>query len=136
MNRFSGALRLSFILLAIVSLPAASAKDFTRHISSRTPVLGIGHELAADRSTPPNSPTVLANVKHNKWKKQAVLPGAVIHDISFSTLRTGYAAAELGQVWKTTDGGAHWTEIMNLGFPYYWFGVHALSSKDVVISGF
>ncbi len=25
---------------------------------------------------------------------------------------------------------------MNLGFPYYWFGVKALSATDVVISGF
>ncbi len=62
--------------------------------------------------------------------------GAVIHDISFPTTLVGYAAAELGQVWKTTDGGSKWTEIMNLGFPYYWFGVKALTAKDVVISGF
>jgi photosystem II stability/assembly factor-like uncharacterized protein len=48
----------------------------------------------------------------------------------------GYAAAELGQVWKTTDGGKTWTEILNLGFPYYFYGVQALSTTDVVISGF
>jgi photosystem II stability/assembly factor-like uncharacterized protein len=72
----------------------------------------------------------------NPWKLQATLPGAVIHDISFPTSSVGYAAAELGQVWKTVDGGATWTEIMNLGFPYYWFGVTAMSSQDVVISGF
>ena len=25
---------------------------------------------------------------------------------------------------------------MNLGYPYYWYGVDALSENDVVISGF
>src|SRR5262249_27362893 len=52
------------------------------------------------------------------------------------TPQIGFAAAELGQVWKTTDGGKHWTEIVNLGFPYYWFGVAAVDANDVVISGF
>jgi photosystem II stability/assembly factor-like uncharacterized protein len=72
----------------------------------------------------------------NPWKLQATSPGAVVHDISFPTSSTGYAAAELGQVWKTTDGGAHWSQIMNLGFPYYWFGVTAITIDQVVISGF
>jgi photosystem II stability/assembly factor-like uncharacterized protein len=70
------------------------------------------------------------------WRLQATLPGAVIKDISFATPTVGYVAAELGQVWKTTDGGNTWTRIMNLGFPYYWYGVDALSANDVVISGF
>jgi BNR/Asp-box repeat len=60
----------------------------------------------------------------------------VVHDISFANSQIGYAAAELGQVWKTTNGGANWTEIMNLGFPYYWYGVQASGANDVVISGF
>ena len=72
----------------------------------------------------------------NVWTQQATLPGAVIHDISFPTASVGYAAAELGQVWKTTNGGASWTEIVNVGFPYYWYGVHALSASDLVVSGF
>ena len=60
----------------------------------------------------------------------------MVHDIAFPTASVGYAAAELGQVWKTSDGGDHWTRIMNLGFPYYWYGVHALDADNVVISGF
>jgi len=59
-----------------------------------------------------------------------------VHDISFSSPSTGYAAAELGQVWKTADGGVSWTPVMNLGFPYYWYGVSALSDTDVMVSGF
>ena len=70
------------------------------------------------------------------WRLQATLPGAVIKDISFASPTVGYIAAELGRVWKTTDGGNTWTRIMNLGYPYYWYGVDALSEKDVVISGF
>ena len=80
----------------------------------------------------------------NPWRLQATLPGAVIKDISFASPAVasfarptvGYIAAELGRVWKTTDGGNTWTRIMNLGYPYYWYGVDALSENDVVISGF
>jgi photosystem II stability/assembly factor-like uncharacterized protein len=60
----------------------------------------------------------------------------VIKDISFASPTVGYIAGELGRVWKTTDGGNTWTRIMNLGYPYYWYGVDALSENDVVISGF
>jgi photosystem II stability/assembly factor-like uncharacterized protein len=70
------------------------------------------------------------------WRLQATLPGTVIKDISFASPTVGYVAAELGKVWKTTDGGNTWTLIMNLGYPYYWYGVDALSENDVVISGF
>ena len=48
----------------------------------------------------------------------------------------GYAAAELGQVWKTIDGGTTWREVMNVGFPYYWYGVDALDANTVAVSGF
>jgi subtilisin family serine protease/photosystem II stability/assembly factor-like uncharacterized protein len=73
----------------------------------------------------------------NPWRLQATLPRpAVIKDISFASPTVGYAVGELGRVWKTTDGGETWTQIMNLGFPYYWYGVDTLSENDVVISGF
>jgi hypothetical protein len=109
-----------------------------RHVAGRTPVQGRNVELAANRAAEVTTPTAsfAVSTTANPWKLQATLPGAVIHDISFPTSTVGYAAAELGQVWKTTNGGATWTEIMNVGFPYYWFGVTALSSQDVVISGF
>jgi len=128
-------------LIAIMFLDltsSSSAADTVRHVAGRSPVQGHSREMFADRAVSAVSSrkadTVAPNA--NMWKLQATLPGAVIHDISFPTPLVGYAAAELGQVWKTTDGGAHWTEIMNLGFPYYWFGVKALSADKVVISGF
>ena len=54
---------------------------------------------------------------------------------AFVSSTVGYAAAELGQVWETTDGGSTWTEILNRGYPYYYYGI-AVSGKNVVASGF
>jgi photosystem II stability/assembly factor-like uncharacterized protein len=135
-----------FFLIAAVAVAAcltpiaapAQTDSTVRHIAAKIPVVGLGRELSADRPVDANRKPRIASVnpKANPWKLQATLPGAVIHDISFPTTSVGYAAAELGQVWKTTNGGSTWTEIMNLGFPYYWFGVKALTANDVVISGF
>jgi photosystem II stability/assembly factor-like uncharacterized protein len=126
---------------ACITPVAASAQTDTttvRHIAGRIPVQGFSRELSADRPTYVGSRLTSTAVgpKANPWKLQATLPGAVIHDISFPTAKIGYAAAEAGQVWKTTDGGAHWKEVLNLSFPWYWYGVHAFNAKDVVISGF
>lgn len=96
-------------------------------------------ELAADRpadSTPGNISLASSSSTPNPWQFLATLPGAFVHDISFASATTGFAVAENGQVWKTTNGGATWSEIVNLGFPYEWFGVHAFNANDVVISGF
>jgi photosystem II stability/assembly factor-like uncharacterized protein len=111
---------------------------FVRHVAARIPVQGRSVDMAANRSGgwTRSSAMPVVPAKANHWKLQATLPGAVIHDISFPTMSVGYAAAELGQVWKTTDGGSTWTEIVNVGFPYYWYGVKALSAKDVAITGF
>jgi len=57
----------------------------------------------------------------NPWRLQATLPNTVIKDISFASPTVGYIAGELGKVWKTTNGGNTWTQIMNLGYPYYWY---------------
>ncbi len=132
-------LLINAIVMVCVTLAASAQTDETvRHVTGRIPILGPGRELSAERpAVASGHPTIRAvSPKANPWKLQATLPGAVIHDISFPTTSVRYAAAELGQVWKTTNGGAKWTEIMNLGFPYYWFGVTALTAKDVVISGF
>ncbi len=124
---------------ACIALTVSAQTDTTvRHVASRIPVFGASHELCAERPADAiGHPAIRAlSPKANPWKLQATLSGAVIHDISFPTTLIGYAAAELGQVWKTTNGGSKWTEIMNLGFPYYWYGVKALSAKDVVVAGF
>jgi photosystem II stability/assembly factor-like uncharacterized protein len=136
-------LRISVLILSLVAFVSleAGAQDsaaLVRHVSGNTPVLGVGTELSAER--PVVSPTLEAQARvrpsGNTWTLLATLPFAVIHDVSFATPKIGYAAAEAGEVWKTTDGGKTWTEVLNLSYPYYFYGVEALSAKDVVVSGF
>ncbi len=113
------------------------------YTSSRVPMQGKGpiHILAANRPaittvpTPGGTRAESAQPQTNPWRLQATLSG-VITDLAFPSAAVGYAAAELGRVWKTTDGGETWMVVMDLGFPYYWYGVDALSENDVVISGF
>src|SRR5208337_737594 len=129
---------LAVIFLSFAMIPTTMGASDVRHVAARTPVLGASRELAAERPADTNAgqPAEAIPANTHKWKLLATLSGAVIHDISFPTASVGYAAAELGQVWKTTNGGSKWTEVMNLGFPYYWYGVKALTAKDVVVSGF
>jgi len=88
------------------------------------PVRSPRFEAAANRPIVPAGAIARPFVRGSKsdWTLLATLHGAVIHDISFPSSKVGYAAAELGQVWKTSDGGKTWSEIMNLGFPYEGFG--------------
>jgi photosystem II stability/assembly factor-like uncharacterized protein len=83
----------------------------------------------------------LSDVKFNKtntlnWELKFSASGKVFKDVSFATPLVGYIVTELGVVYKTTDGGDNWASVMNLGFPYYWYGVDALTADTVVISGF
>ncbi len=73
----------------------------------------------------------------NTWKLLATLPGIIIHDISFPTAKIGYAVGELGQVWKTTDGGNSWVQqVLSERGSDYFYGVDAVTAKKVIISGF
>ena len=136
------ALRLSVLILlvAFISLQAEAqdSAGVVRHVSGITPVRGMGAELSAERPVVPPAAEAQPRVRPagNTWTLLATLPFAVVHDVSFATPLIGYAAAEGGEVWKTTDGGNTWTEVLNLSYPYYFYGVHALSTKDVVVSGF
>lgn len=117
---------------------AQDSSTAVHHISGRIPVTSAGRELSAERPFVPPVANAEPRLQPtgNTWTLLATIPGAVIHDISFPTAMIGYAAAEGGQVWKTTDGGKTWTEVLNLNYPYYFYGVNALTSKDVVVSGF
>ena len=133
----------STALLLLVAAPstgasAARSDGSVRFVSGRVPVIGPSRELGGTRPAALVGHPAPARVgpDANPWHLEATIPGAVIHDISFPTVKIGYAAAELGQVWKTTDGGKTWTSVMNLGYPYYWYGVDALDANDVVVSGF
>jgi photosystem II stability/assembly factor-like uncharacterized protein len=129
----------SFCVVLFLLTAFAAAQDsapLAQHVSANVPVQGAGSALSAERVGAPPVATPLAPPTGHNWQLQATLPGAVIHDLSFASPSIGYAAAELGQVWKTTNGGKTWTEILNLGAPYYFYGVTALTTTDVVISGF
>lgn len=130
------------LLASLVVLPASAetpSSGLARVVSARVPTLGPQRELAALR------PARLVAVKPaaarvgrdaHPWQLVATIGGAVLRDVSFAGPRVGYTVAELGQVWKTTDGGTTWASVLNLGFPYYWYGVHAFGPNTVVISGF
>lgn len=70
------------------------------------------------------------------WQLKFTASNKVFKDISFANTQVGYIVTELGSVYKTTNGGDNWVSVMNLGFPYYWYGVHALSIDTIVIAGF
>jgi photosystem II stability/assembly factor-like uncharacterized protein len=126
----------AFLLTATTAL--ADGVHSTRYISARIPMVGPSLEVGATRPSglSPAAQTITAT-QHptNTWAKLATLAGATVHDVAFASAKTGYAAAELGQVWETTDGGNTWKEILNRSFPYYYYGI-ALSGKTVVASGF
>ncbi len=136
--------RLSSLFAVLLLLQSAwcfaqESAALRHHISGKVPVQSSSpQELSAERVLTPESSIAapLENPAAHNWQLQATLPGAVIHDLAFASPTIGYAAAELGQVWKTTNGGKTWTEIVNLGSPYYFYGVSALTANDVVISGF
>ena len=137
-SRYKAATVFVLALLSSSSAAAAESGSTVRYVSHRTPVQGTQRELTADRprvAAAAHANQAIGTVA-NPWRLQATLPGAVIHDLAFPTAQIGYVAAELGQVWKTSDGGENWTKIMDLGFPYYWYGVYAFNAMDVVISGF
>ncbi|MEO8513931.1 MAG: T9SS type A sorting domain-containing protein [Ignavibacteria bacterium] len=70
------------------------------------------------------------------WVLKFTAGNKVFKDISFANISTGYIVTELGAVYKSTNGGDNWVSVMNLGFPYYWYGVHALTPDTVIIAGF
>jgi len=76
------------------------------------------------------------NISSFNWVLKFTAGNKVFKDISFANTQAGYIVTELGSVYKTTNGGDNWVSVMNLGFPYYWYGVHALSPDTVIISGF
>src|SRR5579862_5314247 len=126
---------LNFALVLACCL-AAGAQDspLQRHVSALVPAQGSSRALSADRPQVPSLPAAAplqAPAAHN-WQLQATLPGSVIHDIAFASPLVGYAVAEGGLVYKTSNGGTTWDLILNLGYPYYFYGVDAVTADNVV----
>ncbi len=94
-----------------------------------------GETVTGDNSINPSSEKPFSINSFN-WVLKFTASNKVFKDVSFANTQVGYIVTELGAVYKTTDGGDNWALKMNLGFPYYWYGVHALSPDTVIISGF
>jgi len=135
---------LSFCILAgLLTLVARGQEGGTavQHASAITPIQTPHHALSAVRPFAPStaisrpSDTALDTSSHT-WQLLATLPQAIIHDISFVSGQLGFAVGEHGQVWKTTDGGKVWVQVLNASTNDYFYGVDAVTAKDIVISGF
>lgn len=122
---------------AVILIPGlAFAQKNTLYVSARLPIIGHSVEIGAVRPATTASPRLPVPLRPtNTWTKIATLPNATVHDVAFASATVGYAAAELGQVWKTADGGSTWQLILNRGFPYYYYGI-AVSGQKVTASGF
>ncbi len=70
------------------------------------------------------------------WERMSCPAGVYVKAISMASAQVGFAAAELGIVLRSTDGGNTWQTILNQGFPYYYYGVQAFSASTVLITGF
>jgi hypothetical protein len=132
--------RLACATVLLVTYAVAQDSSTSTQISRTVPVATASQVLSAIRPTVPADISAVprpnsTNIPANNWQLLASLPGTVIHDLIFISPTVGYAAAEVGQVWKTTNSGKTWTEVLNLGFPYYFYGVEA-HGNDVVVSGF
>ncbi len=104
-----------------------------QNVVRRAPVLGPSAQLGPERGIAAEG---RGGERTSNWTLIYTAANRVFQDIDFADTQTGYIAGELGIVYKTTNGGAQWTQNMSLGYPYYWYGVEALSPNSVVISGF
>ena len=111
---------LSFCTLLALTL-APFAQDSSapvQHIAGVSPVqmphraLSASRPKATDGAISQPAETDLGTASHT-WQLLATLPQAIIHDISFVSGMLGYAVGEHGQVWKTTDGGKVWIQVLN-----------------------
>jgi hypothetical protein len=131
---------LTFILPAQKSVSILKINDWTS-----VSLISGGKAVAAIPSTFPDvidtgmineSPSHSPGVDGFDWILKFSAPGKVFKDVSFASPLTGYIVTELGSVYKTVNGGNSWVSKMNLGYPYYWYGVDAISADTVIISGF
>jgi len=128
------------VCLVTTLVLSQDAANSVRHVSRIVPVnSAASHELSAERARAQNPQIAsIANAtpSTHTWRLLTTLPGTILHDITFPTAKIGYTAGEHGQVWKTTDGGTSWTQVLSAGDNYYFYGVAAITASEVVVSGF
>ena len=122
------------------SSPTSDDRDLVNVVSSRYPANDPTRELSALRPAgvvagARAAAPALVEADPHPWQTVTTLTG-VVKDVDFVNRKVGYAAAELGVIWKTVDGGKTWQQVVNVGYPFYFYGVAALSADEVVVSGF
>ena len=132
------ALSMASLVVLTAVCGAQDSEPLRHHVSANVPVRPSesSRALSAERPLLHQPKPLLQTSSAHHWQLQATLPGTIIHDIAFVSPSIGYAVAEAGQVWKTSNGGKTWSEALNLGYPYYFYGVSALGADNVIISGF
>ena len=136
-----------FLLTALLTAISFSQSlpDPVHHVSGAMPIdrsnVGQSQELSAERPeagfTIAQPLAVGVETPGNTWQLLATIPGVIIHDIAFPTAKIGYAVGEQGQVWKTTNGGVSWVQqVLPSAGSDYFYGVDAVTSQKVIISGF
>ncbi|PWB69556.1 MAG: hypothetical protein C3F15_14875, partial [Holophagae bacterium] len=127
------------ILLVLVALlqPTCSswAADEPQRVTLDTGAAVIEKVPASPGALPPSGSPGAPEGGRSGWQLQQTV-SKVLKAVSFADPMNGYAAAELGGVYRTTDGGESWTTVMNVGFPYYWYGVQAFSPQTALVVGF
>jgi len=128
--------RLLSLVLSAASLSAmsASAGEPQRVEVGAGPVVCAVIPVSPDEGLQAAAPAPAAGDRAS-WHLQQTL-AAFLKSVAFADPMTGYIAAELGRVYKTVNGGQSWTSVMNLGFPYYWYGVEAFTPETALIVGF
>jgi photosystem II stability/assembly factor-like uncharacterized protein len=93
------------------------------------------HDRLGSNVSPIRTESIQKREDPTDWVPLQTVSG-VVKALSFTRPTVGYMAAELGLIYKTTDGGFTWAPVLNLGFPYYWYGARAFSPERVLIAGF
>lgn len=131
------------LVAALVPAPASTAAPAAvqRQVAAdgltlvdQFPKSGPGLETSNPVTGASPAPGAPASTTGFPWVLQAANDG-VFTDLSMADATHGFASAELGRVYRTTDGTT-WQPVMNIGFPRYWYGVHAFTPDSVFITGF
>ncbi len=129
------------VVIAVIACPAAAQERLYRakggHVSEKLLLSG-----QQEDQPPPTAARSAQSASIDKpnggftWTEKFRGSNWVFEDLSFGDVDHGFAVAELGRVLRTQDGGENWDTVLNLGFPYYWYGVHTFDATRAAISGF
>jgi len=124
-----------FLIVLSLHAPWAGAAGGPRRVQMHVGASLVSYIPTSPDTVIPNVPFASPDRDPSGWRLQQTV-GRVLKAVSFADPMNGYAAAELGAVYRTTNGGQNWTTVMSLGYPYYWYGVQAFSGQTALVVGF